>query len=372
MVQKTKCTVGLGERAYDIFIGPNLIEQAGTILCEIVSERHVVIVSDKTVATLHLKKLKTGLEKYVQKIHCFEVPSGESSKSMGMLSQLVDDILATGIDRSTLIIAFGGGVVGDLVGFASACLLRGVDFIQIPTSLLAQVDSAVGGKTGINTKIGKNLIGAFHQPIAVISDINLLSTLPRRELLSGYAEVVKYGLIGNKKFFAWLEDNAKGILELNDDLLIHAIRSSCEAKASIVEADEHETGSRALLNLGHTFGHAFEAAMDYDGRLLHGEAVAAGMALAFELSFELNFCEIEDVERCKRHLRKVGLPTGTSDFQTQKISAKKLISHMKYDKKIRNNKVNFILVRSIGNAFISDEVSLEFVEKFLKRGSNVC
>ena len=179
---------------------------------------------------------------------------------MGMLSQLVDDILATGIDRSTLIIAFGGGVVGDLVGFASACLLRGVDFIQIPTSLLAQVDSAVGGKTGINTKIGKNLIGAFHQPIAVISDINLLSTLPRRELLSGYAEVVKYGLIGNKKFFAWLEDNAKGILELNDDLLIHAIRSSCEAKASIVEADEHETGSRALLNLGHTFGHAFEAA----------------------------------------------------------------------------------------------------------------
>ena len=276
-MQQNTLTVGLNDRAYDIAIGPDLIDRAGEALGPIVANRHIVIISDKNVAKLHLTRLKASFKSFARKVDHFAIAAGETSKSMAMLSHLLDDILALGVDRSVLLVAFGGGVVGDLAGFAAASLLRGVDFVQIPTSLLAQVDSSVGGKTGVNTAAGKNLIGAFYQPKAVLADTSLLTSLPERELRAGYAEVVKYGLLGDARFFDWLEENSSAVLALETDAITYAIRKSCEAKARIVEADEREAGKRALLNLGHTFAHAFEAEAGYNGSLLHGEAVAAGL-----------------------------------------------------------------------------------------------
>lgn len=369
MQQKT-LTVGLGDRAYDIIIGADLIDRAGDMLGPIAANRHIVIVSDKTVAALHLDRLTAGLKPAARQIDHFEVAPGEASKSMQVLARLLDDILAVGIDRSVMLIAFGGGVVGDLAGFAAASLLRGVDFVQIPTSLLAQVDSSVGGKTGVNAAAGKNLIGAFYQPKAVLADTNLLASLPPRELRAGYAEVVKYGLLGDAKFFDWLEINNAAVLALDPDAIMHAIYTSCLAKARIVEADERESGKRALLNLGHTFAHAFEAEAGYDGSLLHGEAVAAGMGLAFELSADLGFCTAADVAKCKAHLHAVGLPAGQADLSAGNAPASQLIDHMKHDKKMRDGRMYFILARAIGDAFVSGDVPPDAVKTLLQRGEN--
>ncbi len=371
-MQQDILTVGLGERAYDITIGPGLIDNAGTILGSIAADRHIIIISDRAVAALHLDRLITGLKPVARKIDHFDVPAGEASKSMTMLSRLLDDILQIGVDRSVLLVAFGGGVIGDLVGFAAASLLRGVDFVQIPTSLLAQVDSSVGGKTGVNAAAGKNLIGAFHQPRAVLVDTGLLATLPERELRAGYAEMVKYGLLGDADFFNWLDSNAAQLLARNETALAYAIQKSCTAKARIVEADEREAGQRALLNLGHTFAHAFEAVAGYDGRLLHGEAVAAGLGLAFDLSHRLDFCSAGDVARCKDHLRAHGLPADQRDLAAGNADTKTLIGHMKHDKKVRDGKMHFILVRAIGDAFVSGDVPPKAIEALLEENADVC
>ena len=370
-MQHRKLTVGLESRAYNIFIGPDLIDQAGEILGQISAGRHIVIISDKTVARLHLRRLKSGLKNQARTIDHFEVPAGEASKSMKMLSTLLDLILAAGIDRSVLLLAFGGGVIGDLTGFAAASLLRGVDYVQIPTTLLAQVDSSVGGKTGVNATAGKNLIGAFHQPKAVLADTNLLATLSMRELKAGYAEVIKYGLLGDADFFSWMEQNCVNIFALEPGAIANAVYRSCVAKAKIVEMDEYETGRRALLNLGHTFAHALEAEAGYNGELLHGEAVAAGIGLAFDLSVDLRLCKASDATRCKAHLRENGLPAGLEDLKSSDVKAEQLLNHMKHDKKVRNGKMHFILVRAIGDAFVSGDVPPDRVRALLQRGHNV-
>ena len=370
-MQQKKLTVGLENRAYDIVIGPNLIDRAGEILGPIAANRHIVVISDQNVSALHLSQLKIGLQTHACKIDHFEVPGGEASKSMKVLSALLENILTVGIDRSVLLIAFGGGVVGDLTGFAAACLLRGVDYVQIPTTLLAQVDSSVGGKTGVNAAAGKNLIGAFHQPKAVLADTSLLETLPMRELKAGYAEVIKYGLLGDAEFFNWMEQNSADILALNPETIAKAVYTSCAAKAKIVEMDEHETGKRALLNLGHTFAHALEAEAGYNGSLLHGEAVAAGIGLAFDLSVDLGLCEASEAAGCKAHLRANGLPTGLGDLKSIDIKASQLLDHMKHDKKVQNGKMRFILVRAIGDAFITGDVPPKLVKALLQRDYNV-
>ena len=367
-MQHKELTVGLGNRAYDIVIGPDLIDRAGEILGRIAANRHIVVISDENVAKLHLKRLKIGLRTHARAVGHFEVPAGEASKSMKTLSILLENILAVNVDRSVLLIAFGGGVVGDLTGFAAASLLRGVDYVQIPTTLLAQVDSSVGGKTGVNATAGKNLIGAFYQPKAVLADTSLLATLPMRELKAGYAEVAKYGLLGDATFFCWLEHNSADILRLETNAITNAIYTSCHAKARIVEMDEHENGNRALLNLGHTFAHAFEAEAGYNGSLLHGEAVAAGIALAFDLSVDLNLCEPSDAARCKAHFRANGLPTGQGDLKSNLAGVSKLLNHMKHDKKVQNGRMHFILVRAIGDAFISGNVPPKMVKALLQRG----
>ena len=369
-MQQETLTVGLGHRAYDIVIGPDLIDRAGSILGPIAGNRHIIIVSDKTVATLHLDRLTAGLKSTARAIDHFAVAAGEASKSMTILAKLLDDILAVGVDRSVLLIAFGGGVVGDLAGFAAASLLRGVDFVQIPTSLLAQVDSSVGGKTGVNAASGKNLIGAFYQPKAVLADTSLLASLPDRELRAGYAEMVKYGLLGDAAFFDWLDVNSSAVLALEPAAIMYAIHKSCSAKARIVEADERESGKRALLNLGHTFAHAFEAEAGYNGSLLHGEAVAAGMGLAFDLSVDLGYCAPDDAAKCKAHLRAVGLPAGQADLAAGNAAPSKLIAHMKHDKKMRDGRMYFILVNAIGDAFVSGDVPPDAVEALLQRGAN--
>ena len=366
MQNVSKLTVGLDDRAYDIVIGPGILAQTGDILGPIAADRHIVIISDEYVAALHLVALQTSLAETARKIDALTVPAGEATKSMSVLARLLDDILALGVDRSVLLIAFGGGVIGDLTGFAAASLLRGVDFVQIPTSLLAQVDSSVGGKTGVNAAKGKNLIGAFYQPKAVLADTALLASLPPRELRAGFAEVIKYGLLGDRDFFEWLEANGKNVLALDEAAIAHAVYTSCTAKARIVEADEREAVQRALLNLGHTFAHAFEAEAHYDGRLLHGEAVAAGMGLAFDLSVALNICNVQDARRCKAMLEANGLPSGLSNLPAGRASADTLLSHMKLDKKVKDGTMHFVLVRSIGDAFVSGDVPHETVLALLE------
>ena len=364
--EAAKVAVDLADASYDIHIGEGLIDAAGGLIAPVLSRPFVAIVTDENVGKLHLERLQKSLRKSGVDSVAIIVPPGEASKSYTQLAELCDQLLAAGVERSDKIIAFGGGVVGDLAGFAAAILRRGVDFIQIPTSLLAQVDSSVGGKTGINSPLGKNLIGAFHQPVMVIADAGLLDTLPKRELAAGYAEVAKYGLLGDANFFGWLENNAEALFSGSMQARMKAIEASCQAKAHIVSQDEREAGVRALLNLGHTFGHALEAATGYSQRLLHGEGVAIGMAMAFRFSQLLDLCPAGTSERVKQHLLSVELPVSLADIPGDLPDAETLLKIMHQDKKAQSGKLTFILTHDIGEAFIAPDVDKEKVLAFLQ------
>ncbi|MCX7898560.1 MAG: 3-dehydroquinate synthase [Methylocystis sp.] len=361
-----KVHVALGGRAYDILIGSGLLHQAGDHINRIAPGAACAIVTDENIARLHLKTLKKNLDAAGLRHTTIVVAPGESSKSLETFGRVCDEILAAKIERRDLIIAFGGGVVGDLAGFAAASVRRGLRFVQIPTTLLSQVDSSVGGKTGINSPHGKNLIGAFHQPSLVLADVDLLSTLPPREMRAGYAEVVKYGLIGDARFFDWLDVDADAIFHSRAEQIC-AVAASCETKAMIVARDETEQGDRALLNLGHTFGHAFERLTGYDHeRLVHGEGVAIGMACAARFSAYLGYCGTETAERVARHLKKVGLPTEIRDIAGWRDDAESILDAMYQDKKVERGALTFILMRAIGDAFIAKSIDGAAVKSFLE------
>jgi 3-dehydroquinate synthase len=359
-----RIAVGLGGRSYGIHVGTNVLSRAGELIAPL-ARGVVPVVTDTNVASLYLDTLLASLKNAGITAAPIVVPPGEQSKSFAGLEKLTGALLKTGVDRSGLVVALGGGVVGDLTGFASGILKRGVDFAQIPTTLLSQVDSSVGGKTGINTAEGKNLVGLFHQPRVVIADISTLKTLPRRELLAGYAEVVKYGALGDAQFFAWLESNAGNALAGDDAALTYIVAHSCRMKAAIVGRDERETGERALLNLGHTFGHALEAATGYSHRLLHGEGVAIGMVLAFRLSQKLGIASPSDTERLEKHLHLVGLPTTIDEIPGHRPTPDDLLAHMRHDKKAKGGALTFVLSRGIGHAFLHHEVPLDAVRAIL-------
>ena len=359
--------VALGDRAYDVFIGPGLLPQAGALISARLGKVKCGIVTDENVAHHHLAALESSLKSAGLVTSSIILKPGEATKSFRELGPLCEKLLEMGLERGDIVVPFGGGVIGDLAGFAAGILRRGIRFVQVPTSLLAQVDSSVGGKTGINTPQGKNLIGVFHQPSLVIADTDVLTTLPPREMRAGYAEVAKYGLLGDAQFFGWLENNWQGVFANGGPTLAHAIETSVKAKAAIVARDETETGDRALLNLGHTFGHALEAWTGYSDRLLHGEGVAIGMAQAFRFSEELGLCPPGSSARVTRHLKTVGLPTGIRDIPGGKADADELLRLMGQDKKVRSGKLTFILVNEIGQAFVSRDVPPDKVRDFLTR-----
>ncbi|MDO8288051.1 MAG: 3-dehydroquinate synthase [Parvibaculum sp.] len=362
-----KVRVELEDRAYDILVGPKLIADAGAHLKPLLRRSRVAIVTDATVAGFHLATLQASLDANGIKHDTIIMPAGEATKRFSELQRVTEWILETGIERGDLVIALGGGVMGDLTGFAASIARRGVDFAQIPTTLLSQVDSSVGGKTGINTTQGKNLVGAFYQPRLVLADTSALETLPMRELMAGYAEVVKYGLINDRPFFDWLETNLDAIKEGDVAARTYAIVKSCEAKARIVAMDERESNVRALLNLGHTFGHALEAATGFSQRLVHGEGVAIGMALAFDLSVKLGLCAGQDALRVSRHLARAGLPNKLSDISGTLPDADGLIALMGQDKKVQDGKLTFILARGIGEAFITRDVDTNALRELLSQ-----
>lgn len=364
--------VDLGHNSYDIVIGTGLLDRAPAFLQGILSRPRTVIVTDTDVAAHHLEPLEASLRSAGIKTDSIVLPSGEATKSFDQLSALCDRLLDLGVERQDVVIALGGGVIGDLTGFAAAILRRGIGFIQCPTTLLAQVDSAVGGKTGINTAHGKNLIGAFHQPRLVVSDTATLSTLPDRELRAGFAEVIKYGAIDDEPFFTWLETMGADVLNRNPAALAEAIGVSCRAKARIVAADEREGGVRALLNLGHTFAHALEAESGYGGDLLHGEAVAAGMVLAFDLSIKLGFTGEPAAARLRALLQESALPCGFGDLP-RPYEAEALVTRMFQDKKTVGERLTFILARDIGQAFIETGVEPRVVQTVLEeKGAIPC
>lgn len=358
--------VDLGARAYDVRIGPGLLGQAGALIAPVLKRPRVAIVTDENVANLHLASLRKGLEDKGISSQSLTLPPGEGTKCWAQLENVVEWLLAQKVERNDIVIAFGGGVIGDLVGFAAAVLRRGVRFVQIPTSLLAQVDSSVGGKTGINSaQSGKNLIGAFHQPTLVLADTEVLGTLTTRDYLAGYGEVVKYGLLGDHEFFQWLEENASRAAAGDMVARIALVKRSVEMKAEIVARDETEQGDRALLNLGHTFCHALEAATGYSDRLLHGEGVAIGCALAFELSARLGLCAQEDPSRVRAHLRDMRMKVDLSDIPGDLPDADGLIALMAQDKKVVDGQLRFILARGIGEAFVTADVPPEVVRSVL-------
>lgn len=363
----TSLTVHLGDRSYDIIAAAGLIDQAGSLMKGALKQPRVIVITDSNVAPLWLNRLMDSLSASGIRADAIVVPAGEQSKSFGRLEQLCEDILALKAERKTTLVALGGGVIGDLTGFVAAVVLRGMDFIQIPTTVLAQVDSSVGGKTGINTAHGKNLVGAFHQPRLVLIDIDSLETLPKREFLAGYAEVVKYALINDPAFFDWLEQHGPDLINGDKALQTEAILHCCQAKADVVAKDEKESGLRALLNLGHTFGHAIEAECGYGGKVLHGEAVAIGMIMAFDLSVELGLCPATDLQRLKDHCQKTGLPTGLAGLTDSNWRAEKLVDHMKQDKKVDDGKITFVMARGIGQSFLTNDISLDQVTALMTR-----
>lgn len=357
--------VALDARSYDIVIEDGALDQAGERLKPYARQGRMVVVTDAHVAAAQLPRLDASLRAAGIRVEPVILPPGEATKSWRHLEQLMDALLALEVERGDHVVALGGGVIGDLVGFAAAILKRGCHFIQVPTTLLAQVDSSVGGKTAINTRAGKNLVGAFYQPALVLIDPSTLDSLPPRETRAGYAEVVKYGLIDDPDFFAWCESDGHRLLAGDPDARAYAIEKSVSAKAAIVADDERETsGRRALLNLGHTFGHALEADTGFSATLLHGEAVAAGMALAFRYSVRLGLCAAEDADRVTAHLRAVGLP---HDLATAHVSADgaALVGHMLHDKKMAAGTLPFLLARGIGATFLSKDVLLDDVSAFL-------
>ena len=359
--------VALGARSYDILIENGLLERAGEWLGPLARENRLIVVSDETVWAAQGERLRRGLGS-LDAIPLL-VPPGEGSKSFATLARLIDQLLAIGVERKDHILAFGGGVIGDLAGFAAAIVNRGCNFVQVPTTLLAQVDSSVGGKTGINVAAGKNLVGAFHQPSLVLIDPTCLQTLDARHVRAGYAEIVKYALIEDAAFFDWLETHWAAILSGHPEAMRRAIATSVAGKARIVEADERETlGRRALLNLGHTFGHALEAETGYSERLHHGEAVAAGMVLAFDFSVERGLCPAADAGRVRDHLARAGLPVTLAEIGVAGRGAR-LVEHMRLDKKKEGGRLPFILARGIGKAFLDRSVALEDVAAFLDRAA---
>jgi len=357
--------VALGARSYEVRIGPGLIDRAGAQIAPLLRRPRVAVVTDETVAALHLARLADGLAAAGLAHTALALPVGESTKSWGPLARCTEWLLDQKVERRDVVVALGGGVIGDLVGFSAAILRRGVRFVQVPTSLLAQVDSSVGGKTGINTGQGKNLVGAFHQPSLVLADIDVLATLPRRDFLAGYGEVLKYALLGDAAFFDWLEVNAPGMVAGDAGLRQHAVGVSVAMKAGIVSRDETEEGERALLNLGHTFCHALESATGYGDRLLHGEGVAIGCVLAFELSQRLGLCSQEAPSRLRAHLRALGMKTDLRDIPGDLPGADWLLDLMAQDKKVVDGRLRFILARGIGAAFVADDVPSDMVRGVL-------
>lgn len=357
--------VELGDRSYNIMVGRKLMDQAGSLISPLMTGHKAVIISDCNVAPIYLAKLEASLSRAGIEHSTVTLAAGEKTKSFEHLQALSDKLYQKGVDRQTVLIALGGGVIGDLSGFCAAITMRGIGYIQIPTTLLSQVDSSVGGKTGINTSYGKNLIGAFHQPRLVLADLDCLDSLPRRQLLAGYAEIVKYGLIKDAEFFLWLEENATYLLEGDKALQAHAILKSCASKASIVAQDECENGVRALLNLGHTFAHALEAEVGYSDRLLHGEAVSIGMVMAFDLSHRLGLCQKADANRVRNHLDSIGLPTNLVGIADNTWTPDRLVRQMGLDKKAEAGSIIFILARAIGSSFISRDVNPTELQDFL-------
>ncbi|MFN7011551.1 MAG: 3-dehydroquinate synthase [Allorhizobium sp.] len=358
--------VPLGERAYDILIGPGLIGRAGGEISTRIKGRKAAIITDENVGAIYLDALMDSLQTDGIEAVSLSLPPGEKTKSFDYLTKVCDVLLEARIERNDAVIALGGGVIGDLTGFAAGIVRRGVRFVQIPTSLLSQVDSSVGGKTGINTRHGKNLVGIFIQPDLVLADTDVLNTLSEREFRAGYAEVAKYGLIDKPDFFAWLERNWREVFA-GGAARIEAIATSCQAKADVVVADERENGRRALLNLGHTFGHALEAATEYDSkRLVHGEGVSIGMVLAHRFSNRLNLLGVEDVARVEAHLKAVGLPTAMDEIPGELPSTEILMEAIGQDKKVKGGRLTFILTRGIGQSFVADDVPPSEVFAFLE------
>ncbi|WP_422261016.1 3-dehydroquinate synthase [Tabrizicola sp.] len=351
-----RVAVDLGVRSYEVRIGQGLLARAGAEIAPLLRRKRVAVVTDETVATRHLAALTAALTAEGITSTALSLPAGEGTKNWANLARCTEWLLEQKVERKDVVLALGGGVIGDLVGFSAAILRRGVRFVQLPTTLLAQVDSSVGGKTGINTAQGKNLVGAFHQPSLVLADIDVLSTLPDRDLLSGYGEVVKYGLLGDAAFFDWLERDGPALRQGDAAVRLRAVTRSVEMKAGIVSRDETEEGERALLNLGHTFCHALEKATGYSDRLLHGEGVAIGCALAFELSSRLGLCSQEEPSRVRAHLKAMGIKVDIRDIPGDLPGAETLIGLMGQDKKVVDGKLRFILARGIGQAFVADDV----------------
>jgi len=365
-----KITVTLKDHHYDIHVEDGLLDQAGDYIAPLLCRPRTVIITDENVARHQLPRLEKSLAQANIAFDNIILPAGESTKSFARLDHLLDQLLALRLERRDKIIAFGGGVIGDLAGFAASIYQRGIDFIQIPTSLLSQVDSSVGGKTGINTPRGKNMVGSFHQPCLVLTDVSTLDSLPKRQLLAGYAEVVKYGLIGDRAFFNWLEENGQKIIGGDHQAQTDAILTCCRAKAHVVAEDEKETGARALLNLGHTFGHALEAEAGYSDSLFHGEAVAIGMVMAFDLSVKMGLCPPADAARVKQHLAQIALPTRISKsghpVSQLEMTAERLFNHTLHDKKISGGQITFVLTSGIGDAFLSNKINPEDVKQIFQ------
>ena len=357
--------IDLGPRSYEVRIGAGLIDRAAVEVAPLLARRRVAVVTDATVAGLHLARLEASFAAAGVAVSTLVLPAGEGTKGWAELARTVDWLLDQKVERRDVVVAFGGGVIGDLVGFAAAVLRRGVRFVQIPTTLLAQVDSSVGGKTGINTAQGKNLVGAFHQPSLVLADTLVLDTLPARDFLSGYGEVVKYGLLGDAEFFGWLEAHGAALRAGDRDARLHAVTRAVAMKAGIVSRDETEEGERALLNLGHTFCHALEKATGYGDRLLHGEGVAIGCALAFELSARLGLCSQEEPGRVRAHLRAMGTRVDIADIPGHLPDADGLLALMGQDKKVVDGQLRFILTRGIGDAIVAEDVPMDAVRGLL-------
>lgn len=360
--------VELADRRYEVLIGAGLLPQAADLIAAKLGPARCGIVTDSNVAARHLGGLEGNLKAASRHAGTIVLAPGEATKSMERLAEVADGLIEMGLERSDLVIALGGGVIGDLAGFAASIIRRGVRYVQIPTSLLAQVDSSVGGKTAVNSRHGKNLIGAFHQPALVLADTDVLSTLPARQLRAGYAEVVKYGLLGDRGFYDWLCTHRQSLFGNDASILKEAVQRSVAAKAAIVARDETETGDRMLLNLGHTFGHALEAWAGFSDRLLHGEAVAIGMAQAFRFSEELGLAPSGTASTVSAHLDAAGLPTRISQIPGKdRPTSAELISLMGQDKKVRGGRLTFILVRGIGDAFITRDVAMERLSDFMHR-----